>query len=76
MPVLAADEIPITFDELDELDEDHDGYITEAEINEQSELSKSWSIVDKDSNLKLDINESSAYSGKGRFAPPGRYGGT
>ena len=64
---LIAAEVPKTFDELDT---DHDGYISKSEAQNTKDLSKDWAKADKDKNDKLDVSEFSAFESKGRFVPP------
>jgi len=64
---VAAEQMPMTFEELDT---DGDGYISKAEASKKAALSQGWLRADKDDDDRLDISEFSAFEGEEMFAPP------
>ena len=62
--VLAGEKKAVTFDDLDT---NHDGYISADEAKANPDLWKKFTQADKDSNGKLDVSEFSAF--EERFVP-------
>ncbi|MDH5649943.1 MAG: EF-hand domain-containing protein [Gammaproteobacteria bacterium] len=67
--VLADEKHPVSAT-FDEIDIDHDGYITKAEAIQRDDLAKNWKKIDKNDNSKIEVGEFIAYESEGRFAPP------
>ena len=63
---LSADEVK-TFDELDV---DSNGYISKQEAKASKDFKWKWRKADKNGDGRIDIDEFTAFMGKGRFEPP------
>ena len=55
---------------FENVDGNADGYISKDEAHVRKDLHDNWSMIDKDSDGKLDISEFSAFEGKGQLTPP------
>jgi Ca2+-binding EF-hand superfamily protein len=56
---------------FDELDTNHDGYISKTEASVRKDLTKGWKTADKDKDGKLDVSEFSAFEAKERYTIEG-----
>ena len=56
---------------FDELDTNHDGYISKTEAKVRKDLVKGWKTADQDKDNKLDVSEFSAFEAKGRYSIEG-----
>jgi len=56
--------------EFDDLDKNWDGYLSKKEAAVRKDLGNEWDSIDLNSDGKLNIDEFSAFEGRGRFTPP------
>lgn len=69
LSIAAEEEQAVQVKTFDELDTNHDGYISKTESKAYKELNAEWSKADTDKNGKLDVTEFSAFESKGRYEP-------
>jgi hypothetical protein len=68
---LAAEEQPASTMTFDDLDTNHDGYISQTEAKVRKDLVKGWKTADQDQDNKLDLSEFSAFEAEGRYSIEG-----